>query len=717
MREESGAVVVLVALWMPLIAILMTFAIDVGHWFDYKRSLQARADAAALAAGSAYGTICFASGGPSAASLHGLGYVAQGYTGADTTTSDLPYLPYSVAVPTGSSSYYNIPNLAKGKLSDYHVLFNSKDYWNLGGHDFNMAADSSNSDTAYCNSNADNYDVDKSRHGAMFDVKLTQANLGLFFALPFTSVPAINAHSRVELQPQTTANRIRPIAIRDANSIPCVSVEFHRTDNNALIGTPVVLQREPVDPLNPTGPSVWDNGSGTDVSIPSGSNVYVRPFLNNCASPPQGDYYDSNSGILYVNGYDGSASTPPAAGSGPKIMAGVAGDPNQPGGVSLVTGGCSPDQYFTTGHTTSATDCTVNVVATIGFANDSGKLTVTNLDTGDSFAMSKVTGNTWISSSFTIDLQSGQNRFSIDWEQTSGTIGLKTCSNAHNNPCTGTFGVQQEAFSACDGCADPDDSGPIIQARLAEGATVLTNNLTSGTHHLTVQIEIAGLQNSKPGDKPIVLRYNTSTSQSTGLIDCGQGNGASADAAALSSGCPLIGTPDCKVSDYCAPFAINTRSGVCTPSLRLSDPTADADCVATTQGTRASQIPGAIASRIVVGGKCSANNWGGTVPPGDPRAITMIVTSPADLQGTGGQIIPIRKFATFYVTGWDTSGSIPNCNPAGTNEAYPGSTRKNAQKGAIWGHWIEYVDPGGGGGSGQFCDPTLFGNCVAVLTR
>ena len=38
----------------PILAML-TFAIDVSHWFDYSRNLQNRADAAALAGGQMLG--------------------------------------------------------------------------------------------------------------------------------------------------------------------------------------------------------------------------------------------------------------------------------------------------------------------------------------------------------------------------------------------------------------------------------------------------------------------------------------------------------------------------------------------------------------------------------------------------------------------------------------------------------------------------------------
>ena len=47
-----------------------------------------------------------------------------------------------------------------------------------------------------------------------------------------------------------------------------------------------------------------------------------------------------------------------------------------------------------------------------------------------------------------------------------------------------------------------------------------------------------------PADPPTVLRFANSTNHQTGLVDCGQGNGASNDAAVVYYGCgpgnPLV---------------------------------------------------------------------------------------------------------------------------------------------------------------------------------
>jgi hypothetical protein len=202
---------------------------------------------------------------------------------------------------------------------------------------------------------------------------------------------------------------------------------------------------------------------------------------------------------------------------------------------------------------------------------------------------------------------------------------------------------------------------------------------------------------------------------------------------AIANGCPLTGTPLCKNTDFCAPLTIYNSAlhtnGICDPELRQTSNPTFADCVQATSGQRKGPIPKGIGNLIVKNNVCSPDHWPEysanpttfSFPPGDPRAITMIITAPADLNKNA--TVPIRNFATFYVTGWDESGSNPNCNlPAPTNplgpppygnEAYPGPGSSNA---AIWGHWIVYTDPSASG-NGTFCKPTQFGVCAPVLSR
>jgi hypothetical protein len=210
------------------------------------------------------------------------------------------------------------------------------------------------------------------------------------------------------------------------------------------------------------------------------------------------------------------------------------------------------------------------------------------------------------------------------------------------------------------------------------------------------------------------------------VIDCGQGNGASGTKVAIFSGCPQIGSADCNNVNYCAPL-IKSTDGSCNNTQRSTNPGIAVDCVNINNGNVVS-ILGCLAARVAGGTSnnpcnspnnptCAWNHWTtrDVGAAGDPRAITMIITYPADLSAPNADV-PIRTFATFYVTGWHVQGSIADCgvpgpgNP-GANEPLPGSST-----GQIWGHWVTYTDPGAGG-SGDPCNFQAFGNCTAVLSR
>src|SRR5207248_10496547 len=119
----------------------------------------------------------------------------------------------------------------------------------------------------------------------------------------------------------------------------------------------------------------------------------------------------------------------------------------------------------------------------------------------------------------TIADQSGVSELVIDWSQTSDSItGLGSCNNQSSNPCTGSYGIQGESFGACNGCPQPDDSGPIVFSRISEAnnAGVIigndTNSFASGSpHRLVFTFKLSGLNTAAPADPPTILRFANST--------------------------------------------------------------------------------------------------------------------------------------------------------------------------------------------------------------
>ena len=357
-ESERGAVIVMVAIWLPVLALFVSFAVDFAHFFDYSRNLQNRADAAALAASVAYGNTCFNS--PTAAQTDAIGKVAQQYAGPPIQNAGSPYtvpnnLPYAYSTFT-QSQYLNVPNLTKGTPQNFHMRLNSTRNWPNGANwDMGTAGHNTNS-TALCSSRDEDGNV-----GPMIDVRLTQANLGLFFPL-FGFSPSISAHARAGLQGEASTSAA-PIAVGDTGQIPCVSARLVNATTNALIQT-VTLAKEPPDPLNPTAPVQWDNTAApASFTMPASDNVYVQPFLSDCNG--NGAIYDDGpspnpgpTGLLMINNHPATNPTV-ANGTAPQLNA---------AGVYRVRH-AAPNvktQYFSVG------GCSITVNAGVTFAGNVG---------------------------------------------------------------------------------------------------------------------------------------------------------------------------------------------------------------------------------------------------------------------------------------------------------------------------------------------------------
>jgi Putative Flp pilus-assembly TadE/G-like len=732
-KSESGAVIVIVALWLPLVLIFISFAIDFAHFFDYSRNLQNRADAAALAAVTKYGNTCSSS--PTSAQTDPIGKLAQQYAGppAGTPSGNLPF-------PSISGTYQNQPNLTQGTPGNFHMLLNSTQNWPSGTNWSMGTAGHTTDSTALCFSKDEDGNI-----GPMVDVRLTQADLGLIF--PFQSFrPTINAHARAALEGEASTSS-EPIAVADSGQTPCVSVRLVNATTNDVIQT-IPLSKEPTDPNNPTAPVQWDNSAAPFSFTPSTSdNVYVQPFLNDCNGTGQILDGSSNTGLLMINYHPASDPTVPT-GSAPQLNA---------AGVTA-TGTCtSGTQYFSVG------GCTITVNAGVTFASGipNGQRNVYLLQrTWDNVNNVWVTpapssqnkmssGGQCPANSFcgnaTIADTSGIDQFAIAWSQTSGSINGTSCSgNPTPAACQGNFGVQQQSFGACNGCDQPDNSGAVVFSRISEAdssGVIIgndTNSFAAGsTHRLVFTFKLSGLNTATPGSPPTVLRFANSTNHQTGLVDCGQGASLNGDSEVVYYGCgpgnPFFTNPPLN------PLFVYSRTdgSGCSPATDGNTtgwPNGDnQDCVQTTPGQRRIGIICPLVDRIVnnpygtgctggATGTCPANNWSNTtgsqnIPVGDPRAVQMIITSPADFASGAGSPqawLPIRKFATFYITGWDKNIK-PQC-PG--NEPFPLKGKQNSDNGAVWGHWINYEDTAGTP-NGQLCviDPSSPTNCVPALTR
>lgn len=652
--DEHGAVAVLVAVLIVPMTLLLAFAIDTGSWWTHHRHLQTQADAGALA-----GAL-----GPwlPACDEAGIERAAQDYSGP-------PYNP----------QYTDQQNVT--------VLLNSTNYSDQGGSNF--------SDTGKpCDALAAN-------HGFL-DLKATETNATTPFPILIPGFPSatIHTHARVEIQALQEEGGVRPIAVRDDSAYLCAQAQLWSTNTdgtkNALLATIPLPSRT----TNPDGSTRFQNPGGSgNIAMPAGTNVAVTVNLGNAGCATVDSFPDQyGGGLSFINVYNANGAPP--AGAAPRLHS-----------VSIppALSNCTPDPYFSTN------GCDAVVKAYVDFApgavtSNPGQNAFVTVNGAAATAGTDSGGLYW-TADVPVAAQSGPHTMTIAWQQKYGTVSGTNC--AHGQGCSGTFNVQQQAFSATSDDSGPN-SGAISRVQVGEvgGSLSGANSFQQGTaHNLVFTVDVAGLSNSKPSDPPTIIRYNVQGSKRTGAVDCGEGTGANGLQKAIAEGCPdpiyLWKNGDCGPPP---PNAAPDNVPVGTPI----------DCVGIVPGNKRGPLKQAFID--LVGTSC--DNWNawkasnGTLtnfpPVGDPRVITVLITSPADLSGGGGSTadVPVVQLATFYITGGDglKNPGGPGCG----NEPYPGGGSSN---GSIWGHFIKYVPPGGISGNGNFCNPNAFGDCVAVLTQ
>jgi Putative Flp pilus-assembly TadE/G-like len=644
-REEHGVVLVIVALWLPVLLAFVVFVVDVGNWFVHKRHLQMQADAGALAGGGMFTVPC------NDASILA---TSRKYAGDPNAMA-----PYNVQVPPTDPA-------------NVHVLVNSTSYWNDGGTDYS--------------------DGGQPCAAKMVDLKLTEADLPLFFrVIPGLSVvPAINAHARVMVQQLSYASGGLPIAVPDVDPTRARATFIDETNGSVLATTDLVNTGVS------NGLAIWSN-SAAPVSVPiSSSRIGVRIALSGGTSltcgDPLVDCYDAGSanGIVHVRGWSSS-------GNGAQPNPPLARD------VTLFPGTCA-DPYFSSASST----CTIGVSAAVDFGvPDPGAVggKVSAVVGGLTRQLTYVAGSgRWESTGnnfFSVAPGVGPVPVELHWEETSGSVGGQVCKNGGNNPCQGSFGVVQRTFSATD-----PRSGPIKLAQIWEGGTFWKNSFqTGGTHDLVVRIGLTPtLQNAQSVNDPVVTLRVVGGSQNQSL-DCD----------------PNYSNLYEELAFGCRPrYTQNTGTTCPATASALWGSAEPWPCVAIQTGSATNQVPKGLNLRILGDEKpstcTSPNNWSmfPNIPPGDRRVLNVFITPFGTFNGSGNDVVPVTKFGTFYVTGWTAQGGGFK-NPCEGNGDDP---VPNGDAGNIVGHFIKYIyGLNDGGGSGDPCDFNSFGSCIAVLTE
>jgi len=661
---ERGAVIVMVALWLPVLLIVMTFVVDVGNWFVHKRHLQMQADAGALAAAQEFRFPC----------------------------SDSPILQKAAEY---SGDTYNA-QIGGTPTVRVHRLINSKSFFDQPGKTDDTAVGTP------CNT-------------GMIDVKMTETDLPWYFkpvagllggASPI--VEFINAQARIGVNQLESSAGSLPLGVPDVNP-KSARATFINEATGAVLGSAALSK---VGTSN--GLTIWDNAAAP-LAVPFASDavrvgvvVALGGETSTTCGQPLVDCYDAGAaklasglpsrGILHLRGWS-------AAGSGAQPT-------NDPvlRGVELVTGSCT-DPYFSS----ATTNCTVGIRAKADFGTVDGvdqtsavgaTLTATVNKTDYAMTYNATTG-VWTSpTTIPVASAAGPIDVAIDWAETKGTLRSQPCTTRNTNPCKGSFGVVQRTFSATDA-----RSGPIKVAQVLENGLTWSNSLercsavqTSCTHSLVVRIGInSRLGNAVSVDDPIVsLRVNGGSQNQS--LDCD----------------PNLNQLDQEIAQGCSPtYAINR--GVACPATanEVWASPQPYKCVPLTTGGKVNDPAKGLNLRILgseTPATCtSPNQWSQypNIPANDPRILQVFITPFGAFSGSGSAVVPVTGFATFYITGWTgQGGNFANPCQGNGDDPVPGG-----DPGLIVGHFIKYIQTLNTGGGTTSCDFASFGSCVAVMTR
>jgi hypothetical protein len=683
-RDQRGSVLVMTALWMPVVILMASFVVDAGNWFEHKRHLQLQADAGAFAAGSLFNG-CF---GDQAAANTSINSEARKYAGD----------------PLGTAPY----NLQIGGAGDRVTVRINKKIYERGGP------------------GPDDTVEDVPCSAKMVDVKMTEEDLPWFFARHLVS--AINARARVVLQQKGSSADSLPVGVPDNNPLAAAAIFVDESNANTVLATEELTKSPTPAVLNGQTLTKW---TGLPVAISAAHpNLSVVIALAGKAgwTPPPGNLtticnqvliecysitQDSSGTVTAVTGIDflhAYATTGTGTAAAPIVR-----------DTTLYNVGCTDDSgpYFLL-----RAACTVGVKAKIDFGTAAG----VDPSLAPTLAQVKVAGwgcpnsgsnpkgckmvyNTaGVNAGYwTTD---GSNGYPLMPQDGLGhPIDLNWGTGTGSSSNTGTLPSVQRSFSA-----DPDTSGPVQYIRTDDTAP-FANSLSFGAHSLSVTIGVKqSLQANQDTPTAPAVALKVVGGSSTQAIDCDPSKANLRDE--LATGC----TPQ---------YTIN-RGTLCNAASFYRFPqSAPWDCTLTQTGGAVGQVYDGMLCRtqgVCYSGSITCKNpihWVDsngdgkiTIPqdisPSDPRIMSVFVTPFGAFSGSGSNVVPITNFATFYVTGFSKNGGGQGDPCVGPPAPDPVPTKTG---GWIVGHFIKYVDTVGGGGTGDTCDFSSFGSCVAVLTR
>ena len=648
---------VMAALWLGivLVPLCLVFVIDTASWWTHHRHLQLQADAAAFAGGAAFAA-CVADAG-----------------GADSAMQ----VEAATYAWTATSTYNGqIGGANQGSIT---ALFNSPTYASGSGSDDTVTGSS-------CNSN-------------MFDVKMTEENLPLFFdsVIPGLSVvPAINAHARVNLYEAQSGRPGLPVAVADVAPQQVFVSLWTCGNSDCTSGSSIGTYSSGGPPVQSGSLNMWTI-SAPGVGIPINQSIGLRVGIasdggsHDCypgtASDGGAQYQcyerDSNTPLTIIRGGDTAAVNNTAILHEVEESTDCSGAPffSDYWGQSSCTATVRAHVYYVVSPPAPQINASSLTVRANGasMTPDQGSCA---LDSG-----------CWYTRTFTYGMADGQQTVELSWRRSGGGGGPPVFTTFVNGP-------HQQAYSADSAL---DVTGPVKIVAVSPGYTFEGGSSQSLTVTVGIQAGLSSL--GLPSSSPVALRLTKArgndedaTSQ---VLNCDSGQSLAQE---IQNGCTT-------------PYAISP-TGTCPSS---ADP---ADC-APIGGGGGANLRNALRQRI----PCSSAIDLSPDPlaqPLDPRLAQLVVTDLFSLSGanlTGGGSVPVADLATFYITGWGRykkhGGWTTDCN--GVNEDPPAwlATVSDNNVTMVWGRFIKWVWPGDVSPDRPTCD--LYSSditpCTAQLVR
>jgi hypothetical protein len=705
--DERGAVMVITVLVMTILIGVAAYALDTSIWFVHHDHLQTEADAAALAAGQALqcnpGTANATVDSAVVAAVHQ--YDGTGVTAAPASyAGSTPINSQVWASPVYSATYSN----------KSHNLFSQVNQPNFENQ-------ASPNDSGMSGSPCKDGSV---------DVKLTETNLPS--VIPFLNPSYINAQARVTLMGLSTSAGAEPFAEPLPTPAQMSATLVDESNGDAAIAPAVSLTPSP-DHTVWTGTALnvtfANTGSGT---FPVGLRISQSGGATATCGTAGVDTYENDGSCTSGHGITLTRVWANSGTPGQPTSTPVAPQTNDVTVSQVGVGACptGPTGVFST-FISSSTSCTVQVSATnVVFATGTGAPAITcsnaslTLTVGTAAPVSvpcpsgtPLNGKTWTSNPITISPNAGLINLTLNWTLTAGNLPVggsggggnpKTCSSS--KPCTGTLASQRVNSGAYDSTSSATSlSGGIVGANLVDASTgtELISVARGYKTSVNITVQVLGFSNTTNiSSPPIELTFGGN--QANAALECaGSSMGNPQLLAAIATGCQTT---------------FQTTTGSCPNSMNPPS------CVRENPGSKLSnELDDGMNERINGSPTASCVNWSHWVTPNtvtdlrsesppDPRLLLLMVTDYGALTN-GANWVPIRAFATFYVTGWAndpcSNHALTPVPSGGLASTWDDST---TDPGVLLGHFIQYTVIGGSS-TGFSCTGVSFGDCTPVLTK